>query len=105
MLDQEKSKEQLLQELSEIRHKLVESEAARAKHEELRNSLNVPDEYRQIVDRTSESIFVYQGGPIKFVNPACRELTGYSDQEALAADAIKDFGNRSAGGGHKRRCW
>ncbi|MGA8830396.1 MAG: PocR ligand-binding domain-containing protein, partial [Desulfomonilaceae bacterium] len=91
MLDQEKSKEQLLQELSEIRNKLDESEAARAKHEESRNSLNVPDECRQIVDRTSESIFVYQDGPIKFVNPACRKLTGYSEQEALAADAIVDF--------------
>ncbi len=91
MLDQEKSKEQLLQELSEIRHKLDESEAARVKLEKSQNSLNIHDEYRHIVDRTSESIFVYQDGPIKFVNPACRELTGYSDQEALAADAIKDF--------------
>ncbi|MGC8605795.1 MAG: PocR ligand-binding domain-containing protein, partial [Desulfomonilaceae bacterium] len=89
MIDEDKSKEQLVEELSQIQHKLEESEAALAK---LREDQNLGAyEYYQIVERTSEALFVYQDGPIKFVNPACRQLTGYSEQEALAADAIEDF--------------
>jgi len=42
------------------------------------------DKYRILVNRAGEGIFMARDGKPAFVNPACTELTGYSEEELLS---------------------
>ena len=42
------------------------------------------DKYRALVSRAGEGIFVAQNGSLILVNPACSNLTGYSEEELLS---------------------
>ncbi|MGO8881233.1 MAG: PAS domain S-box protein [Desulfomonilaceae bacterium] len=85
MQDHEKTQDQLIDELNEMRRKVAELEAVQEslKESELRN--------REIVDKASEGIFVIQDGWIKFANKKATEITGYSTEEAIASTAITAF--------------
>jgi PAS domain S-box-containing protein len=83
--DKYKTKDQLIDELNEMRRKSAEFEAAL-------NKLNENEsKYSEIVDKTSEAILIAQDGWIKFANVAARELTGYTEAEAFASNAIATF--------------
>ena len=85
MSDQDKSKEQLIEELKDMCLKMAELEA-------VQKSLNKKESrYREIVDETSAAIFVIQDGHVKFVNNATMKLTGYSKKEDLSSPAIETF--------------
>ena len=63
-----------------------------AEFEAVQKSLNENESrYREIVDKTSEAIFVIQEGWIKFANEKSSEIVGYSMEEVLASDAIAAF--------------
>jgi two-component system cell cycle sensor histidine kinase/response regulator CckA len=64
----------------ELRKQIGERERI---EEELRQS---EEKYRKLVDYASEGIFVAQDGKLKFVNPRCTELSGYSEVELLERD-------------------
>ena len=85
MQDNEKTQDQLIDELNEMRSKVAESDSVQEslKEEKLR--------YLEIVDKTSEGIFVIQDGWIKFANKKASEITGYSVEEAVASIAIAAF--------------
>jgi PAS domain S-box-containing protein len=85
MQDQDKTKEQLIDELNEMRQRVAECEAVQKSltESELR--------YRQIVDKVSGGIFVIQDGWINFANEKASEITGYSREDALASTAIEAF--------------
>ncbi len=85
MKDQEKTPEQLIDELNEMRRKVAELEAVQQSLSEKESRC------REIVDETSAAIFVIQDGQIKFVNNATMELTGYSKEEGLSSQAIETF--------------
>jgi two-component system cell cycle sensor histidine kinase/response regulator CckA len=85
MKDQEKTQEQLIDELNEMRRKVAELEAVQQSLSEKESRC------REIVDETSAAIFVIQDGQIKFVNNATMELTGYSKEEGLSSQAIETF--------------
>jgi PAS domain S-box-containing protein len=48
------------------------------------------EKYRQVVENANEAIAVVQDGRIRFANPQCSRLSGYSLQE-LAAGSFVDF--------------
>ncbi len=85
MQDHEKTKDQLIYELNDMRRKVAEFEM-------VQKSLN--DEastYRRIVNETNEAAFIIQEGWIKFVNWATLELTGYSKEEDIFPQAFETF--------------
>src|SRR5689334_22171309 len=48
------------------------------------------EKYRQVVENASEAIAVVQDGRVRYANPQCSRLSGYSLQE-LAAGSFVDF--------------
>ncbi len=83
MQDYRKTKDQLTDELTEMRRKVGETEA-------VQKSLNEKESrYFQIADKTNEAIFVIQDGWIKYANQKSSEIVGYSIEEALASNAIE----------------
>ena len=81
MSDQDKSKEQLIEELKDMCLKMAELEA-------VQKSLNKKESrYREIVDETSAAIFVIQDGWIKYANQKTSEIVGYAIEEVLASAA------------------
>jgi PAS domain S-box-containing protein len=47
------------------------------------------EQYRMLVEHANEGIFLSQNGKPVFVNKACCNLTGYSEQELLSSEFIK----------------
>ena len=47
------------------------------------------DKYRLLVNRAGEGIFLAQDGKPVFVNPACSDLTGYSEEELLSRPFVE----------------
>ncbi len=89
MQDQDKTREQLIKELSEMRLAIVESKAPEAKLLADVTTLSQSEShYREIVDRANEAILIIQDGHIKFTNRATRELTGYSKVDRSTFDVI-----------------
>ena len=72
MQDQDKTKDQLIDELKEMRLEIAEfraSEAIRQDSEKLLGEAAAL-KFREIVDKAGEAIFIVQNGEIKFSNPA-----------------------------------
>ncbi len=85
MQDQNKTTQQLIDELDKIRLRVAELET-------VQKSLNEKgSRYRQIVDNISEAVFVIQDGWIKFANDKTSEITGYSREDASSFAAITTF--------------
>ena len=83
MQDQDKNREQLIDELNEMRRKVAGLEAVQKTLNELES------EYREIIDKGSEAVFVVQDGTIKFANPAYSELTEYLKEDVLVPNVIE----------------
>ena len=72
MKDQDKTKEQLIEELCELRqtvNRIKTNEAACIERE---------SQFRDMLGRANQGIFIIQDGVIKFENQACLDITGYS---------------------------
>lgn len=85
MQDHDKTKEQLIAELGELRLKMGEFESA------VKTSNEQKSIYLEMIDKVNEAVYIVQDGWIKFANQACSELTGYSNEKGLATDAIGAF--------------
>ena len=75
MIDEGKTKEQLISELADLRKHVSEHEA---KLKELQES---EERYRSLIDNTQEAILVAQDGISKFFNARATEITGYLPEE------------------------
>jgi PAS domain S-box-containing protein len=85
MLDENKTREQLIDELHQARRTADEFKA-------LNESINeTASLYRQVVDKTDEAVFVIQEGWIKFANEMALKMTGYSKEDVSASAAISAF--------------
>ena len=62
------------------------TEKKRVSEEALRKS---EERYRTLVENANEAIIVAQGGIAKFVNRACIEMAGYSEQELISKPFIE----------------
>jgi PAS domain S-box-containing protein len=82
MKDEDKTREELLRELSELRQKLHEMAAMVAEKGE------AEELYRTLVESSYASVYVVQGGMFQFVNPRFAEDTGYTEGEMLGMESV-----------------
>jgi PAS domain S-box-containing protein len=75
MKEVERTKEQLIDELEQLRQQITELQASEAKHKKSEGR------YRLLIDKAAEAIAVVQDGKIKFANPKFIELTRYTIEE------------------------
>jgi PAS domain S-box-containing protein len=94
MQDEDKTKEQLIIELHELREQVVESEKAKTERKRAEEALRESEErYRQVVENANEAIVVAQDGMFRFVNCVASEIFGYPEGELLSRPFV-DFIHR-----------
>jgi len=71
MKDEEKSREQLIQDVTKLRRRVAGLEESEAK-------------YRLVVESASEAICIIRDGVLKFFNSSGKRLVGYSEEELLS---------------------
>jgi two-component system, NtrC family, sensor kinase len=80
--DRNKTKEQLLRELAEMRRKLEEMEAAGLKPGDAERALRESEKrFRTLSEATDAMVFMIRGTRYFYVNPAAEKVTGYSLKE------------------------
>jgi|GEM_PF-584476 PAS domain S-box-containing protein len=77
MYDRDKNKEQLIEELRELRKRLVELEGTK-----------LPEPLELIVFNAPIGFFIIQNGKFKLVNPEFQKITDYSEDELLGRDCM-----------------
>jgi len=92
MKDKNKQKEQLLEEIAEMRQRILELEAYEAKHKNMEDTLKDNEEtlrksserFRSLVETTSDWIWeVDKNGVYIYVSPKIRDILGYEPEEIL----------------------
>ena len=92
MKDKNKQKEQLLEEIAEMRQRILELEAYEVKHKNMENTLKDNEEtlresserFRSLVETTSDWIWeVDKNGVYTYVSPKIRDILGYEPEEIL----------------------
>jgi two-component system cell cycle sensor histidine kinase/response regulator CckA len=82
MKDKDKTKEQLIEELMELRHRVAELEKLQMDSERVADALKESEEkYRLLVENANDAIFIAQDEVVKFPNPMTEEMIGYSAEE------------------------
>jgi len=88
---EDKTKEQLMEEMESLRQKVAELKKEGAAHKKTVQALTESEEkYRVVVGSANETIIITQDGRIKFANPKATELVGYSKEE-LTSRAFVEF--------------
>ncbi len=82
MQRQDKTKEQLIAELMDMDLRIHEIES------DLRISRQLASQFREIISKAGEGIFIAQDGVIKYENQACLDITGYSFGKWSSSDVI-----------------
>jgi len=90
---EEKTKEQLNNELIELRRRITELEASEIKLKEIENALQKSEErFRHIAESSGDFIWeVDVHGVYTYVNPIVDEILGYRPEELIGAKHFYDF--------------
>jgi PAS domain S-box-containing protein len=90
---EEKTKEQLNNELIELRRRITELEASEIKLKEIENALQKSEErFRQIAESSGDFIWeVDVHGVYTYVNPIVDEILGYRPEELIGTKHFYDF--------------
>ncbi len=76
------TKEQLMQELAELRQRVAEIEKSEPERQRVEEALRESEKkYRLVVENINEAIVVAQDERFKFVNPKTMEILGYGEDE------------------------
>jgi PAS domain S-box-containing protein len=82
MDDTGKTKEQLIQELEDLRRRIDKLEESETESRRVEKALiESENKYRSLFENASEAIFVVQDGKIVFLNPMVTVMSGYSVEE------------------------
>src|SRR4030042_13843 len=83
MDDKKKTKEQLVQELNELRQQIVKLEKVKTKHKQTEEALRESEKrYKRVIESASEIIYTTDVvGKFTFANSAALKITGYSLEE------------------------
>lgn len=77
MKDEGKTKEQLIEELSELRQRIADLEASETERKRAEEVLRESEQkYRNLVERANDGITIIQDGIVKYVNPRLAEMWG-----------------------------
>ncbi len=103
MTDSEKTKEQLILELVELRESLTRLEALRDEHKKVEEALRESEErFRFMAETTGEALYRLKYSSMKYdyMSPSIEKLTGYSPREIESAGlssliiSIEDIGKK-----------
>ena len=90
MNDNQKTKEQLVQELEDLRRKIAELEKTEIQRKRAEEALQESDKnYRNLFENANEAIFVAQEGKLVFLNPKTVIMIGYSVEELMSRPFIE----------------
>jgi len=84
MSDVNKTKDQLIRELNDLRQTVSELQAIKSEHENAKSALEESENrYRGLVELSPEAIFVHQEGIILYINPAGTRIFGATGSNKL----------------------
>ena len=84
MRDENKNKEQLINELNKLRQRIGELEAADSKHKQARDALRESEEkYRNLTERASDGIAIIQDKIVKYVNQRLVDMWDHDVEEMI----------------------
>ena len=85
MKDEDKTKEKLIRELTDLRRRLIELESSETKQREVLRDLRKSEErYRLLVESSSDFIWeVDANGIYTYANPKVKDLLGYEPEEII----------------------
>ena len=90
MKDEQKTKQQLIAELAEMRQRIAELEELETERKRMEEVLRESEaKYSTLVENSRDGIVILQGGVMKFVNTASLEIVGYTPEELLGIDFLK----------------
>jgi len=80
----DKTKDQLLEELTKLHQRVVKLEAAEVEHQQVVEALRQAEEqYRSLVERASDAIIIIQNEKTVYRNPMYEKVLGYSVTETM----------------------
>jgi diguanylate cyclase (GGDEF)-like protein/PAS domain S-box-containing protein len=89
MSDKNKTKEQLIKEVAELRQRIAELERAETERKRADEALRESEEkYRSLVERANDGITIIQDGIMKYINPRLVEMWGGPLQELIGTPFI-----------------
>ena len=93
MKDEEKTKEQFINELLELRQRIAEFEKTELKRKEVEKALQHSEErFRQVVESSGEFIWeVDVNGLYTYANPVVEEILGYKPDELIGKKHFYNF--------------
>jgi PAS domain S-box-containing protein len=94
--DKDKSKDELINELNELRQRLADLEASAAEWKEIEQALlETEQKFRSIAETARDAIIMIDHrGKISYWNPAAEEIFGYTIQEANGKELTVIIPNR-----------
>ena len=87
MKDEDKTKEQLITELAEMRQRIAELEKSDVERKRVEESLKeFETRLMDFADQSPNMIFTYENGRVTYANKKCEEVTGYKREEFYSPD-------------------
>jgi PAS domain S-box-containing protein len=91
MADEDKTKEQLIAELKELRQQVIELQANEREYKRTKEALLQSEElYRSAVEGSIQGIAIHQESIIQFANQAFAEMFGYSSPDELVGKNLHE---------------
>jgi len=92
MNDKNKTKQELISELAEMRQRIADLEASETKHKRIEKTpTEAKEQYRRLMELCPETIAIHSQGKIVYMNPAGAKLLGVAKSEELIGKSIMDF--------------
>jgi len=90
MKDKEKTKEQLINELMKLRHRISELEKSETEHKRAEKALRESKKkYKTLTESSLTGVFVHQDGRYVFVNNRFADIHGYTPEELMGEEYLK----------------
>jgi len=92
MKDKYKTKEQLINELAEMRRRIAELEKSETEHKQVEEALRESEnKFRSLAEKSLVGIYLIQDGIFKYVNPKLAEIFGYRVEELIGKRGPRDL--------------